>query len=123
MRAEGELKTNTSKKKRGGGNGGGRGTKSESTPDLNLPGKNEKFLSLIETLLGAASSAAGCSGLSPALKAGGVASTAHPWLGQGILPHLPPSHLLRPHLHLCHHHPLYPQLLLPLYASCPLLLP
>lgn len=40
VRAE-ELKTNTSKKKRGGGGEDGEAgeQKSESTPDLNLPGK------------------------------------------------------------------------------------
>lgn len=43
VRAE-ELKTNTSKKKkRGGGEDGEAGEqKSESTPDLNLPGKKMK---------------------------------------------------------------------------------
>lgn len=123
VRAE-ELKTNTSKKKGGWGGWGGRGTKIRIHPRPEPAWKkNEKFLSLIETLLGAASSVAGCSGLSPALEAGGVASTAHPWLGQWHPPHLLPSHPLHLHLHLCHPHPLYPRPPLPLYASCLLLLP
>lgn len=41
VRAE-ELKTNTSKKKGGGEDGEAGEQKSESTPDLNLPGKKMK---------------------------------------------------------------------------------